>query len=444
MKQMTKKHNETGRSMVEMLGVLAVVGVLSIGGVTGYRYAVDKMNANEIINELKKRAITASQQRVLGQDINLAEYGVGAKIKGTYTVTPTKNYDGNASQFALAVAGVPERVCDMILESDWALPTKKVVANGSCVDGGNILTFAFNNTLESGAVVGGNGEGNEGNNDPTDTPTQQCGENEYRLADGSCQLDTNCSDPNQFWNPIADGWNGACVPCPTEGNPVQNYASDIEDSCTKCTNAQQDIIGDSFYCIWCPSNRVICGDTCCEAGEQCQYKRDASTNWNHVYTCVSGLDSTKNECLTNADCNKNGKTGEYCQNARGCGQMIGTCQPATLDNGGATLPVGTTTVVRSADRMGWDAAKNFCAAHNMSLLNLRDYCTDAECSSIQSNGRGSCTNLDVTDDSNWIGWTGTASGSCTAYNVTLSSGAVNNSAHPRDGLSYFAALCVGS
>ena len=65
--------NERGRSMVEMLGVLAVMGVLSIGGVAGYRYAIDKMNANDIINEVRKRAITASQQRVLGQNINLAE-----------------------------------------------------------------------------------------------------------------------------------------------------------------------------------------------------------------------------------------------------------------------------------------------------------------------------------------------------------------------------------
>ena len=29
---MTKFENETGRSMVEMLGVLAIIGVLSVGG----------------------------------------------------------------------------------------------------------------------------------------------------------------------------------------------------------------------------------------------------------------------------------------------------------------------------------------------------------------------------------------------------------------------------
>ena len=39
---------QSGRSMVEMLGTLAIMGVLTIGGVAGYRYAINKSNANTI------------------------------------------------------------------------------------------------------------------------------------------------------------------------------------------------------------------------------------------------------------------------------------------------------------------------------------------------------------------------------------------------------------
>lgn len=41
---MTKSdlNNETGRSMVEMLGMLAITGVLSIGATTGFRLAMAK------------------------------------------------------------------------------------------------------------------------------------------------------------------------------------------------------------------------------------------------------------------------------------------------------------------------------------------------------------------------------------------------------------------
>ena len=44
------KTNETGRSMIEMLGVLAIIGVLSVGGIAGYTSAMRSYKANEIIN----------------------------------------------------------------------------------------------------------------------------------------------------------------------------------------------------------------------------------------------------------------------------------------------------------------------------------------------------------------------------------------------------------
>ena len=44
------KKAETGRSMVEMLGVLAIIGVLSVGGIAAYTTAMNKHRANEILN----------------------------------------------------------------------------------------------------------------------------------------------------------------------------------------------------------------------------------------------------------------------------------------------------------------------------------------------------------------------------------------------------------
>ena len=446
MEQMRIKHNETGRSMVEMLGVLAVVGVLSIGGVAGYRYAVDKMNANEIINELKKRAITASQQRVLGQDINLSEYGNNGAIKG-YTVTPTTKHNGNASQFALEVQGVPERVCDMILESDWALPTEKVVNGGSCVEGanGNTLTFAFNNTLGSGeAGNGGNNNGNEGNNDPTDTPIQQCGENEYRLADGTCKEDTKCTDPNQFWN----SWTNQCELCPTESNSVM-ISSDFEDTCLKCSNAVPNMAESGyFYCVNCPVNRVVCGQKCCESNQGCQVS--GSSQSSRTYECVPKVctnDSNcvgkltgdgvqgkaicdtfsgqcvwgckdNNDCLSGQFCNLNEESTGYGSNA----PRYGVCESATLFNNGVGISVGDTTVYRSLkSNLTWWDAQNFCKANNMNLFNLRPYCENE----WNDTASWTCSSLvDVTDNSNWSGWTGINFNYERSFRVNLSNGDV--------------------
>ena len=39
---MKNLNNESGRSMIEMLGVLAIIGVLSVGGIAGYSRAMMK------------------------------------------------------------------------------------------------------------------------------------------------------------------------------------------------------------------------------------------------------------------------------------------------------------------------------------------------------------------------------------------------------------------
>ncbi len=64
------KTNETGRSMVEMLGVLAIIGVLSIGGIMGYTTAMNRYRANEILDVASKYATIActccQTQKTLG------------------------------------------------------------------------------------------------------------------------------------------------------------------------------------------------------------------------------------------------------------------------------------------------------------------------------------------------------------------------------------------
>ena len=43
--------NEKGRSMIEMLGVLSIVGILTVGGISGYLKAVNKYNFQRLMGE---------------------------------------------------------------------------------------------------------------------------------------------------------------------------------------------------------------------------------------------------------------------------------------------------------------------------------------------------------------------------------------------------------
>ena len=54
---------ERGRSMVEMLGMLAVMSVLALTGVKAYTYAMNKHRANELIYEAQKRASAIAMLR---------------------------------------------------------------------------------------------------------------------------------------------------------------------------------------------------------------------------------------------------------------------------------------------------------------------------------------------------------------------------------------------
>ena len=47
----TRQANPLGRSMIEMLGVLAIIGVLSVGGIAGYSKAMEQFKINKTIDE---------------------------------------------------------------------------------------------------------------------------------------------------------------------------------------------------------------------------------------------------------------------------------------------------------------------------------------------------------------------------------------------------------
>ena len=66
------KKLESGRSMVEMLGVLAIIGVLSVGGIAGYSLSMRRHRANGVVDILSKYALvtySSCQQKLLNGDV---------------------------------------------------------------------------------------------------------------------------------------------------------------------------------------------------------------------------------------------------------------------------------------------------------------------------------------------------------------------------------------
>ena len=107
--------HQSGRSMVEMLGTLAVMGVLSIGGIMGYSYGMDRYKANATINDINLRMMDLITQTINhpNSDIKLSnEWG----NKGTIYPMDISEviYDDGISEYALEVNDVPKQVCEMV------------------------------------------------------------------------------------------------------------------------------------------------------------------------------------------------------------------------------------------------------------------------------------------------------------------------------------------
>ena len=72
-KKITSRCPQSGRSMIEMLGVLAIIGVLSVGGIAGYSKAMQKYRINKAIEQItliagNVRAFFAPQGNYVGVD----------------------------------------------------------------------------------------------------------------------------------------------------------------------------------------------------------------------------------------------------------------------------------------------------------------------------------------------------------------------------------------
>ena len=137
------KHNQCGRTMIEMLGVLAIIGVLSVGGIAGYSKAMTKFKINKTIDEVATivnniRTLYANQKYIdfldwwsnetdlqIAKDfIFPAETWVGEEngyfnhaLGGEVDVFMDSGYGYNT--FFISLDGLSKEACTTLAAYDW-------------------------------------------------------------------------------------------------------------------------------------------------------------------------------------------------------------------------------------------------------------------------------------------------------------------------------------
>ena len=178
MRGVFKCSNESGRSMVEMLGVLAIVGVLSIGGIAGYSKAMAKYKINKTLDQVSMlitnvrtafgnqasydglKTATAISYQLVGNDLTL---GSTTKLtnafNGGVTVEAVCGTGDDAEycpSFEITYTDIEQTACGTIASSDWggnaASGLLKISINGTDYTWGgqtNELPIGFADAMEA-------------------------------------------------------------------------------------------------------------------------------------------------------------------------------------------------------------------------------------------------------------------------------------------------------
>ena len=107
-----KYTNENGRSMVEMLGVLAIVGVLSIGGIAGYTRAMRNWRANEIIDAANKVVVIA-ETNDSNAKATYADVGKLENVAGNAVSKIEAQRSGSTGTVTITLAGATDAMKEL-------------------------------------------------------------------------------------------------------------------------------------------------------------------------------------------------------------------------------------------------------------------------------------------------------------------------------------------
>ena len=303
---MQNKMLQSGRSMVEMLGTLAIIGVLSVGGIAGYSYGMDKYQANTIVNDVMLRAVELKAQLDTTEAPNLdswptttaGKYAIGLETGGEYI---------NGIQ----VSGVDKRLCEMLFDGMINNAIVKIgsteydsVADTADCSDTNTMVFYVDNggswieETETDTQTDTETETTETEETDTQTETQTETKSETTETEetdtqtetetttkGPCTSDSDCTDETY---PFCS--NGICVACTQDSHcPTEDKPYCANNTCVECIS--YDDCGTNQYCHY------MAYDCNPRLGGYC--KNLSFSNYTITYTDTSGKNKTETFHVSN-------------------------------------------------------------------------------------------------------------------------------------------------
>ena len=155
------KSEQSGRSMVEMLGVLAIIGVLSVGGIAGYSKAMAKFKLSKAMDQVSMlvaniRTLYSGQRSYSGlSNANAIAFGVvpsemvgsGSTITNAFSSNVTVTSASSDMHFTVKFEGLGKEACVSMTTADWgsgsgsglvSITPSGAATGGTAVSGSNL------------------------------------------------------------------------------------------------------------------------------------------------------------------------------------------------------------------------------------------------------------------------------------------------------------------
>ncbi len=389
---------QKGRTLLEMLAVLAIIGVLSITALVGFTYAMNKHRANETIYDVMLRGTNVPMideyyyDKASGYEFRFPGL-VNNGRQGTYYPMTTKKDAG--SSYYVEATGVTYRVCEMILKMnptdiDQIVVGSRVYQGDSDICGdsdGLAMRFCFGSdgTICNGTGIGSGDSSGSGSGSGTEDPCEgivastDCGISEDVKDENGCVLikKISCS-PGRYCLgqtcepcPVADTCSGesCCAltgPNDVCGNPTKEIGtiSTVTHSDLNSNGCCESTTEES--CSLNPITPRTCTPTCegtCQGDGTCEVKCPLNTYTPDCLPCGTGAisDGTTSTCTCDIE---SGFTG------------IWSSDEANPDNNGCIADSSCSSnadCVSDVEFCGFEDAENCLDSGKGKCLKIADY-----------------------------------------------------------------------
>ncbi|MBR5129766.1 MAG: hypothetical protein IKV03_00885 [Alphaproteobacteria bacterium] len=437
--------SQSGRSMAEIIGVLAITGVLSIGTTWGITYAMDKHKANTLLNDAKLVFISETQQQTTNTPSDWTKV-TSFTPNTTYPLYTSKNSTNNI--FVLAQA-VPKGVCNHLLEMETE----------NNLSFFNKFGYPFSNCLESNDII-----------------FSFLG----KALGSSCKTNEDCGTS---FNGYCDTQYGVCRPCENGTTINENHTECIAE----CNQSSELSCSYQNFGWCCPSNTIcnpkpnldlLLEEACLPTDGLCSCDfTPPTTKVEANCSCKFTAPTTTIEatCAYDFTISEDGKTsfsltsgyqacpsGQYCYlkySDNGCGTsasashtgtLYGACTDLTLVNQGCPVQTSSTQLFSECTGCG---NGQYCY-----LKYSNTGCTASAAASAGATGEtvlyGACTDLtlanqgcpvEISSTQPFSNCTGCGEGQyCYLKYKTHSSGTCSNASANHDGKLYGSCLALPS